>query len=367
MSNNYSPPPTAAEEDGGGSVSRFYLSLFLWWFLPDLATYVLQRLLYRMFYRNPQRPSSTSPSYARHRRWLHSLVLLGYFIYTAKEAYSSLSPTLYDTLQLPLDAYTPQALKRQFKILSLQYHPDKYLQGEGGGAERFMQIRNAHEILKDPVKRFTYDRFGQDLTNQAQATCKTLREYFWFSLPYQISWYMGSATVLTLLSFTPVRTGGAELLWWWRWWGFFGLAWLEMAWLLDAMPHLTLGMKTLTIYQRIALLHQLYWTFYFALSALLPLWLSPSSSATGTTEKAQFRQTLKAGLVQVATSAELAAKEMDIAVQELLEPFKNDPRAMVELKTELQELVVEMKLLEDPEHTRVYSKTLDRNRRRRII
>ena len=53
---------------------------------------------------------------------------------------------------VPLPQASPDQLKRQFRRLALLYHPDK-----AGCSERFLAIRSAFEVLKDPAKRFKYD------------------------------------------------------------------------------------------------------------------------------------------------------------------------------------------------------------------
>ncbi len=46
-------------------------------------------------------------------------------------------------------------LKKAYKKKAMQYHPDK-----GGDANKFQQINEAYETLKDPQKKSNYDRFG---------------------------------------------------------------------------------------------------------------------------------------------------------------------------------------------------------------
>ena len=46
-------------------------------------------------------------------------------------------------------------LKKAYKKKAMQYHPDK-----GGDANKFQQINEAYETLKDPQKKTNYDRFG---------------------------------------------------------------------------------------------------------------------------------------------------------------------------------------------------------------
>ena len=48
---------------------------------------------------------------------------------------------------------TEDEIKQQFRKLALRHHPDK-----AGNAERFQQIRDAFEVLKDPAARCKYDK-----------------------------------------------------------------------------------------------------------------------------------------------------------------------------------------------------------------
>jgi molecular chaperone DnaJ len=49
-------------------------------------------------------------------------------------------------------------IKKAFRRLAFQYHPDR--NREDGAEEKFKEIKEAYEILCDPQKRATYDRFG---------------------------------------------------------------------------------------------------------------------------------------------------------------------------------------------------------------
>lgn len=47
-------------------------------------------------------------------------------------------------------------IKRAFRKLAHQYHPDK----EGGNEEKFKEVNEAYQVLKDEKKRQAYDQFG---------------------------------------------------------------------------------------------------------------------------------------------------------------------------------------------------------------
>jgi DnaJ family protein B protein 11 len=81
-----------------------------------------------------------------------------------------LAPTLalardfYDLLSVPRGA-NDQQIKRAYRKLALQYHPDKVTGGEdekAKAAKAFADINHAYETLSDPEKRQIYDRHGEE-------------------------------------------------------------------------------------------------------------------------------------------------------------------------------------------------------------
>ena len=64
----------------------------------------------------------------------------------------------YDTLGVArgVDA---DALKQAYRKLAMQYHPDRN-PGDEAAEQKFKQINEAYDVLKDDQKRAAYDRFG---------------------------------------------------------------------------------------------------------------------------------------------------------------------------------------------------------------
>jgi len=60
----------------------------------------------------------------------------------------------YDLLQISPQAET-ETIERVYRLLAARYHPDN---AETGDAERFRVIREACDVLRDPVRRKEYDR-----------------------------------------------------------------------------------------------------------------------------------------------------------------------------------------------------------------
>src|SRR5688572_21662201 len=72
----------------------------------------------------------------------------------------------YEVLGIARDADTEQ-IKKAYRKLALQYHPDKN-EGSPDAEERFKEITQAYEVLKDSDKRQLYDRYGEQGLRGAQ-------------------------------------------------------------------------------------------------------------------------------------------------------------------------------------------------------
>ena len=61
----------------------------------------------------------------------------------------------YKTLGVPRGA-TADAIKKAYRLLARKYHPD--VSKEANAEEKFKEVAEAYEVLKDPEKRAAYDQ-----------------------------------------------------------------------------------------------------------------------------------------------------------------------------------------------------------------
>lgn len=73
----------------------------------------------------------------------------------------------YQTLGVNKKA-TEQEIKKAFRKLAQQYHPDKN-PGDKEAERRFKEVNEAYSVLSEPEKRSQYDRFGPDFEQYARS------------------------------------------------------------------------------------------------------------------------------------------------------------------------------------------------------
>ncbi|PIA15821.1 DnaJ-domain-containing protein, partial [Coemansia reversa NRRL 1564] len=66
----------------------------------------------------------------------------------------------YDLLGISVGA-KPDEIKKAYRKLSLQWHPDKNPDNLEVATERFQQVSQAYSVLSDPSTRERYDRYGE--------------------------------------------------------------------------------------------------------------------------------------------------------------------------------------------------------------
>ena len=83
----------------------------------------------------------------------------------------------YKILGVSRDA-KPEDIRKAYRKLAKQYHPD--VNKESGAEEKYKEINEAYEVLKDPEKRQKYDTLGmnwqqgQDFTPHQAGSTLTL-------------------------------------------------------------------------------------------------------------------------------------------------------------------------------------------------
>lgn len=81
----------------------------------------------------------------------------------------------YATLEVPRQA-DADAIRKAYRRLARKYHPD--VSKEPGAEERFKEVGEAYETLKDPEKRAAYDALGQRPAGEEFTAPRDWREHF---------------------------------------------------------------------------------------------------------------------------------------------------------------------------------------------
>ena len=66
----------------------------------------------------------------------------------------------YDVLGVSRTASADE-IKKSYRRLAMKFHPDRN-KDDATAEGKFKEAKEAYDVLKDPDKRATYDRFGHD-------------------------------------------------------------------------------------------------------------------------------------------------------------------------------------------------------------
>jgi DnaJ-domain-containing protein 1 len=129
-----------------------------WSALPDFITRNILQIIHQSVFPllKLQAPPPRTPAYARNYRATFAVVVLGYLIYNLVEASRGMPANFYEILGVEPSADEGK-LKLAFRQFAKKYHPDRV---GPEGELLFIEVRDAYEALKSPVRRFAYDRYA---------------------------------------------------------------------------------------------------------------------------------------------------------------------------------------------------------------
>lgn len=82
----------------------------------------------------------------------------------------------YQVMGLNRDA-DPKEVKMAYRRLARKYHPD--ISKEANAEEKFKELGEAYEVLKDPEKRKIYDQYGKDWEARPQGAHSSAQQETW--------------------------------------------------------------------------------------------------------------------------------------------------------------------------------------------
>ncbi|KAG0370868.1 hypothetical protein BC939DRAFT_503611 [Gamsiella multidivaricata] len=311
-----------------------YVGLAGWAFLPSFITNVLQSIWYSFKYpvNSGAKPAPNTPKHRRHYNRIYCGVVLAYLAYTIVEVDRSTPTNCYDLLDINFHTFSQKQLRTNFRKASLMYHPDKV--GEVG-ADTFVRIRAAHEILSDPVIKVAYDRFGPDLALTC-TTCKTTKDYIQQGLMSFYTFYLGSGIVLVLMSVL----GKGQFGRYWRFIVLFGMAALELAMVTRAAPLTLLSwvMPHRVTFEQVAILHQIFISTFIAISQIGPI-LVPS--------KEQEKSNIKDLITRLELLTAISQTESVGQLQSVFDVYRGDEACMTQLKRQMGMMALDARLTQD--------------------
>ncbi|EJD08099.1 DnaJ-domain-containing protein [Fomitiporia mediterranea MF3/22] len=262
------PEPTASYSrqvssmiSSAGSV---LLRLGAWNYLPDFVT---RKLLtyYHQFLVSHGRipPQHGSRRWQTHYRIAYSISVLAYLSYNLFEAARSTPPNFYQVLGISPDA-DEASLRSAYRAFAKRYHPDR----AGHASEpMFMAVQNAYESLKNPLKRFAYERFGPDALSWRH--CSAPMDCLKHGIMQSSGFYIVSVAVLVVMSIVmkPSRVA------FWRYILLLSLFASELYLVAGPRSFGILGIlfPDRVAFQHVLFLHQLFVFLSIALSHVVPV------------------------------------------------------------------------------------------------
>ncbi|KAH8826968.1 hypothetical protein DL96DRAFT_1710124 [Flagelloscypha sp. PMI_526] len=342
------------------------LSIAGWAFIPDYATGILVRYMHSYVFAKwlkitPPQPGTRQ--YQNHIRWTFAVAVLGFLLYNMISSAQSMRPSFYELMGVG-PSVDEAGLKQAFRQFARKYHPDRV--GPQGEAV-FIAVRDAFEALKDPVKRYAYDRFGPDVLTWTN--CSTPREFIRRGLTQSVGFHVVS--LLGILFWSAV---GSTPLPYWRYTLYFACFATELSLIVNPSPSPTSSNSIFQIflpsrvqYQHIQYLHQILVFLNVALGRVAPR-LFPDDLVSQDIAALQSLRTLI-----IAASSEVdnlfvhefktIAPPSDVPV-DLQNPNPSTRQFIDDLSLEMENLIIESNLQKDSGPLKsAWDRAIDRGRR----
>ncbi|CAD6887192.1 unnamed protein product [Tilletia controversa] len=290
-----------------------------WSVFPVIGTAVALRFAYSTrFIAQPKTPAQA----ADHQRYARALVVGAYLLYSLLGALVAVFhpevPNHYALLGIAYDD-DADAVKKSFRKLARQYHPDKLTDANRDTGEAyFLLVRKAHDTLVDPMTRFAYDRFGPSVLDWREP--KTLREYMQHGFKESILFYVFNPLFHSVL----IWIHGSRVDSYWRFCHPLATAAIEYYVLSRPVrPKLLANLFPLmTPREYVTILHHFYTALIMAFAQLGPLFPPRQYGPANAAEKQQLEEAalaLSEGIKMLSRAAE--AEAGGLLVKEL-EPFR---------------------------------------------
>lgn len=188
--------------------SSFAYRTLGWWFLPNMATNAVLRVFYSILPPiglSHWVPASQSPKRIEHYRRAFALVVLSYLSWTLVQSLLEQPPSFYSLLDV--DSHASDAeIKSAYRNFARKNHPDRV---GPTGEPLFIQVRDAYEALKHPIKRYGYDRFGFDALDWKVA--ENPHAMLWQGLESAMRYYLPTGVIMLVMAI--MGWGGTSSYW----------------------------------------------------------------------------------------------------------------------------------------------------------
>lgn len=111
----------------------------------------------------------------------------GHWAYNIKER------SYYDVLNIGVHERSPTAIRKAYKRLSVELHPDR--NPSPTAHDDFLLVRDAHSVIRNEEKRDEYNRYGRN-ENESAKNAKIAADFAWIVLWFLLSFaFTSSASV----------------------------------------------------------------------------------------------------------------------------------------------------------------------------